>query len=92
MTIVTQASHPRLFKAFETISHDRGSGAGHSNYYVPPRWEGHLAQVEQQLTTLNDDELETFSIGERDEAKPLTVKLSEANTLLESFFNDWYDD
>ncbi len=90
--LVTKDNYPLVFEALETISHDRGAGAGHSNYALPPRWLGRLGKIEQSLTTLTKEERETFAIGEDSEVKAIadrSAALHEAHELLDAFFDDF---
>jgi len=42
---ITKDNYPRIFEAFETTSHERGTQAGHSHYYVPTRWDAHIPAI-----------------------------------------------
>lgn len=89
--VVTKITHPVLFEAFEIISHDRGAGAGHSNYAVPREWVDRLQPTELALRGLSEPELKTFCIGEEEDQLALarTPELLYASDLLNSFFEDW---
>lgn len=89
---VTKSSHPTIFEAFETISHDCGARAGHSFYEVPAPWSSRLAEFETALYPLGEDELHTFCIGEQDEMIAIMAeyKLDAACDFLTAFFeSDW---
>lgn len=91
-TIVTKDSHPKLYEAFEAISHDRGAGAGHETYSVPKEWADKIPVTEAALTTLSTEELESFCIGEQGEADTIakrSLSLGIAHAMLNSFFEDW---
>jgi hypothetical protein len=90
-TTVTKASHPVLFQAFEVISHDRGSGAGHTNYSVPPKWAIEVDGVEAALSSLDKEALETLCIVGRSKASDVDRdgRLKQANALLNDFYDDW---
>lgn len=90
--LVTQQSYPTLFRAFETISHDVGAGAGHTNYSVPPEWVDKLALVEKELSLLSTADLETLLIGEDSEAIAIVARsdnLLIVHKMLNAFFDDW---
>lgn len=85
---------PTLHQAFETISHDGGTGAGHAVYFVPEGWTGNLDAIEAALAWLTDDDLETFAIGEEREVAAIAERepaLAQAHELLNAFFEDWPD-
>lgn len=97
--VVTAATHPRLHAAFEIISHDRGSGAGHATYSVPQEWVGSIDDVESYLVTLVDADLQTLCIGEESDMMEIVRRegtatskrsLAElASEMLNAFFEDW---
>lgn len=92
VVLVSAATHPTLFEAFETISHDSGGSAGWPHYRIPARYEASLAAFERALSTLTSTELETFCIGETREAAQLSVLqgLREVDVFLNDFFDsDW---
>jgi hypothetical protein len=88
---VTAESHPTLFVALECISHDNGGQAGHEFYEIPEKKynETSLTVVEQGLKQLSSDDLETFCIGEYDDAKALAItpELKIADQFLDDFAN-----
>ncbi len=91
-TVVTAKSHPRLHAAFEKISHDRGSGAGHETYSVPPEWSAELTSVNSVLLLLCDEDLEMFCIGEQGDQQRMVdgmPGLATAHKMLNAFFEDW---
>ena len=90
---VTAQSHPALFHAFELISHDRGTQAGHASYEVPATWALLVPRTEAELTPLTAEELETFAIGEESEAQAVALRqqLVVAPLLLNAFFSEWSD-
>lgn len=93
--IVTKESHPSLFEVLETISHDRGAGAGHGNYAIPDTYEKGLDLYEAALKGLTDKEYEAFAIGETDEATAIaerTPELRITHNFLTAFFNDFEED
>ncbi len=90
--LVTKESHPTLFESFEDISHDRGSGAGHDNYSVPPEWVDTLNIAEKCLVTLSEEERQEFAIGEQGEVEKIATRsqeFSQTHKMLNSFFEDW---
>ena len=91
---VTAQSHPALFRAFELISHDRGTQAGHTSYEVPVPYDDYVAWVNSQLRQLSPEELETFAIGEETEALALASAkgFRTSHTFLNAFFNEWGPD
>lgn len=91
-TSVTAQSSPRLHRAFEIISHDRGSGAGHATYSVPPKWVSAIPVAEVVLGRLCDEDLETLCIGEVSEQEQiagLSAAHEMTSRMLEAFFEDW---
>jgi hypothetical protein len=92
--IVTAATQPTLFLALEAISHDRGSGAGHSNYAIPAGWQFFIYPAERALKLLTPKEFAEFTIGEHEVAQEIahrTQELHMAHRLLEAFFMDFED-
>lgn len=91
---VTSTSHPHIHKAFELISHDRGTQAGHASYEVPPRWTGKLDQFEHSLAQLTEEDLTTLCIGEQDACMAVTeaADIPETDKFLNEFFNEWEED
>lgn len=87
--VIDQVSHPKLYHAFEVISHDSGAGAGHTNYCVPADESARVATAEAQLTPLTDDEIETLSIGEAEEMDALVAKHGLADT--HALFNEFFE-
>lgn len=90
--LVTEASHPTLFECFETISHDCGSGAGHTNYSVPPEWAPHLQNLEEAIKPLSAEEVQTFCIGCETEVAVIAARseiLTTAGKMLTCFWADW---
>jgi hypothetical protein len=98
--LVTEQSHPNLFKAFETISHDSGGGAGHDNYSVHPAWAPYLTEAETALAGLSggrdgddlDGDFSTFCIGDVVDMSRIAARsreLTRTLVLLNSFFEDW---
>lgn len=90
--VVTAASHPKLHATLEDISHDCGAGAGHESYSVPPEWAGGLANYEQALAGLTDEQRQEFAIGdqaENDRMCQLSPALKRTGAMLCAFFNDW---
>lgn len=91
---VTAVSHPSLFEAFETISHDSGGKAGWHSYFVPHAWRPKVAAADAALSTLSPDEMQTFCIGEQTESGAIAARspeLKAAHDLLNAFFDnpDW---
>lgn len=95
LRIVTKQSHPILFEALEIISHDRGAGAGHSNYAIPAPFNSSCDDVEMALVTLTTADLEDFSIGEESDMQAIASRspeLQAASKFLNAFFNDFEDE
>jgi hypothetical protein len=93
---VTKTQFPAIYRAFETISHDRGTQAGHLWYEIPDNgtwWKLRLDQVNFALGRLKPEEFETFCIGEVTEKEAITGEdawLIDADVLLYEFFeSDW---
>ena len=89
---VTAATFPRLHEAFSTISHDAGMGADHESYSVSPEWVPRLAEAEQAISLLDEEDFETFCIGDQEEMAEIaarSVQHQRAADLLSAFFNDW---
>lgn len=94
VALVTKGSHPHLFEAFDSISHDSG-GCCHDNYRVPARHLARLAEAEAALATLSKDDLETFCIGEQSEMETIrqrSPELGRTHDLLCAFFDGWIDE
>ncbi len=90
--IVHKHSYPHLFEAFETLSHDCGAGAGHSNYAVPKEWAPHLKTAETALSTLTNKEYGIFLTGDATEQQEIADRSKElfcTHKMLNSFFEDW---
>ncbi|MCG5241358.1 hypothetical protein ACIU1J_27460 [Azospirillum doebereinerae] len=88
-TTITATSHPTLFEACETISHDAGAQAGWPSHTVPA---GDLDAIEAALATLTADELDEFCVGDADEMEITAARspgLSEAHQLLGEFFENY---
>ena len=89
---ITSTSHPHLYEAFETISHDGGGGAGHASYSVPRVWTPYLDTVDKALSALTEEELSTFCTGEETDMGEIARRshdLRLSSILLNSFFEDW---
>lgn len=92
--IVTAETQPTLFLALEAISHDRGSGAGHTNYAIPAGWQFFIPPAERALKALPPEEFAEFCIGEHEAAQAIahrSTDLHMAHRLLEAFFMDFED-
>lgn len=92
MATITKQSHPRLHEAFEMISHDRGSSAGHASYEVPAKYEPFIETTEAALASLSEAELIEFCIGDAvvaDDISRRSGAMSGAHTFLNAFFEDW---
>lgn len=96
MTIITKVSHPALFECLETISHDNGAGAGHSEYAIPDEWDrwcaAFLPAVELALAALSEDERQNLSIGELSDMSDIAYRSSDlwmAHSFFSAFFNDF---
>lgn len=94
VVVITKASHPAIFEAFEMISHDCGRQAGHSNYAIPIDCTTDLAEVEASLADLlatADSDFECLCIGEAEESAEIVrgYKLQRADTLLHAFFEEF---
>lgn len=86
---------PTLHDAFEAISHDGGSSAGHAVYFVPEAWTEHLDQIEAALHGLTEADREEFCLGEFSDVAAIAARsadLVKANRLLNAFFEDWPDE
>jgi hypothetical protein len=89
---VTSQSHPLLYSAFESISHDSGGGAGHPYHRVPARFVDGVEVAESALATLNPDEFETFCIGDQCVADVIAKRspdLQRTHDFLNTFFDEW---
>jgi len=92
--VITAASHPALFAAFELISHDTGRQAGHQNYAIPLEYTTHLTAIEGRLAELRttvECDFETLCIGEEMEMEQVARAhgLEYSNTLLQRFFEEF---
>jgi len=96
---VTKESYPTLFKAFQAMQNDNGISV-ESTYVVPAEWAHLVKDAEKALAQLTEEELETFCIGDQDEAANVIVPKYEdkipidtAGRLLNAFFDGWdWDD
>lgn len=63
---ITPDTYPTVYKAFETISHDRGSQAGWPSYHIPDSKVSpeSLRQIEHALAHLTEADLDEFCTGE----------------------------
>lgn len=88
---VTADRWPHLHSAFEMVSHDNGSGAGHARYSVPIEHEHLIQPAERGLTGLTYDQITVLAIGEQSEAEALVTNedLKLAHHLLDMFFEDF---
>lgn len=90
--VVTKDTHPSLFEMLETISHDRGSGAGHTNYAIPKEFSHDLDLIDHTIAALPLKEWEIFAIGELSEALAIADRspdLTLTHAFLDAFFNDF---
>lgn len=84
---ITKASHPLLFAACETISHDAGGLAGWPSHSLPD--DADLALAEAALDTLTAEERNAFAIGEEREMAALAQRsaaLAHTHRLLTAFW------
>ena len=92
-TKVTAESHPALFEAFETISHDGGFSAGHACYYVPA-WSApiSLQEVEALLAKVSeDDKLDHLVLGEHSDIQAF-VKANPEYAPVDALFHAFFED
>lgn len=90
--IVTKASHPTLFLAFEEVSLEAGYGSGHSNYGVELRWWPMVDAVEAALKALDYRELVYLVDADTDKARQIAGRSPEllaAFNMMCSFHEDW---
>jgi len=92
--VITAASHPAIFAAFELISRDCGRQAGHSNYAIPLDCATHLDAIEGRLAELRataDSDFETLCIGDAEEAERIAraYGLEYTDRLLQAFFEEF---
>lgn len=93
--IEADGPRPTLHDAFETISHDGGTAAGHAVYFVPERWTEHIDRIEAALSALTPEErLAYYLDGFTREvlAKAPMSDLWAARNLLDAFRADWPED
>jgi N6-adenosine-specific RNA methylase IME4 len=61
-TVVRAATHPRLYRALETVAADGGDHPGHDGYRIPKDWDlPTLYRIELALAQLDPDELEVLA-------------------------------
>lgn len=92
---ITEQSHPATFEAFETIRHDAGHGAGHTNYSVEKEWATLLPFVEAVLSTISKEGIQDFAIGGEDQRELLMnkdIRFLVVDAFLTAFFSDWQND
>lgn len=90
---LTEASHPLLFEAMDTITHDSGGGC-HEHYNVPPGWVEALPRMEILLGRLSEEQQQTIAIGECSEQDALVREfdgLGTAHRFLNAFFEDFIE-
>jgi hypothetical protein len=89
--IITKTDYPKIFEAFETISHDCGGGAGHHNYAVPEVYAPRLADYEVKLNALTDADFEDFCIGEHNDMLAISERdgYQPVSDFLTDFFDGW---
>lgn len=92
--LITAASHPALFKAFELISHDGGRQAGHTNYAIPLEYADRAPLINDNLQALLDqsaDDFEALCIGEETDAQRVVqgYQLAITDELLQRFFEEF---
>jgi|SRR5688572_16733551 len=94
VVLITKDNYPTIFKAFELISHDRGSGAGHINYTVPASYSEDLGFIEYNLKSIlenADDDFTCLCIGDIDEAAKIVeaYKIHITDKFLTAFFEEF---
>lgn len=94
MILITRATHPALFEAFERISHDCGRQAGHQNYAIPLTYAPRLAGMEEslkRLLTRHPDKFETLCIGEESDRQAIVGQylLFDTDALLQRVFEEF---
>lgn len=90
---ITSATHPHLFEAMDTITHDGGGGC-HEHYNVPPGWVEALSRIETLIGRLSPEQRETMAIGEGSEQDDLVREfegLGVAHSFLNAFFEDFIE-
>jgi hypothetical protein len=90
--VITRESYPELHRAFEIISHDRGTSSGHVSYAVPVAWLAHVANAHTCLAGMIESDLETFCVGEQGSQKDIageSLLNHRTHELLTAFFLDW---
>lgn len=92
--IVTMTSHPKLFGAFDVIRRDCGGANRYepekTRYRVPYPWSASIDASEAALSRLSADDLETFCIGDQDEALELCrhdTALRVTHDMLNAYFD-----
>jgi hypothetical protein len=89
--LITQTSHPTVFKAFRLVEYDNGTinrDSPAKDAYKLNKQQAFIDQAELELEPLSDDDLETMCSGEVSEIRRLVKahKLRTAHALLEYFF------
>lgn len=90
---ITSATHPLLFEAMDTITHDGGGGC-HKHYNLPPDWVGALDRMEKLLGRLSQEQREVIAIGECSEQEQLVHEfegLEVTHLFLNAFFEDFIE-
>ena len=93
-TIVTAANAPLLHACLETISHDRGSGAGHDSYAIPAQWLSAPDIHEAAIGYIDEDDLEDFCIGDVDDMEKMCredPRLLPLHQFLSHFYDNFED-
>ena len=91
--VVTAESHPALFEAFETISHDGGYSAGHRRYFVPA-WAAKtdLAEVDRLLSLMSEDgKLDHLVLGEHSDIQAF-IKANPEYAPVDALFHAFFED
>lgn len=87
---VTRSSHPVLFEALETLSHDSGSGAGRPEYRVPPWYQSLLPWMDESLAAMKAEVRYAFVLPVNDQV----AKVAQAEpgaAIVNAFLGDFLD-
>lgn len=94
--IVTDQSHPALFRAFQNVDLDNGVinrlEPARVLYEVPSQYEGLVADAEHALASLSDEDMDTACAGEQGDMDALLAQrpaLAGAMELLNAYFDGW---
>ena len=83
---LTKKNYPNLYAAFEIVSHDVDVSGP---FMIPDQLSKELPAMEEALSNLSPEDLETFCIGEQTDQEAILKRhpaLAEVNSLISAHF------